>query len=211
MGETYNIYCDESCHLENDRQPIMVLGAIWCPRDRAREIAEQIRQIKIRHGLSPHMEIKWEKVSPAKESFYLDLLNYFFDNDQLNFRALIADKKGLRHEDFQQSHDSWYYKMYFYTLAILFDPECRYRIYLDIKDTRSESKIRKLHDVLCNNMYDFQRQIIERVQSVRSHEVEQIQMADLLIGASRTLTETLKKARPKSPSLRGCSSDLDTA
>lgn len=25
----YNIYCDESCHLENDRQPIMVLGGMW--------------------------------------------------------------------------------------------------------------------------------------------------------------------------------------
>ncbi len=24
---TYNVYSDESCHLENDRQPIMALGA----------------------------------------------------------------------------------------------------------------------------------------------------------------------------------------
>lgn len=32
MGETYNIYCDESCHLENDRQQAMVLGAAPVPR-----------------------------------------------------------------------------------------------------------------------------------------------------------------------------------
>jgi len=25
----YNIYCDESCHLEHDRQPIMVIGGMW--------------------------------------------------------------------------------------------------------------------------------------------------------------------------------------
>jgi len=28
MSLIYNIYCDESCHLEHDRQPVMVLGAI---------------------------------------------------------------------------------------------------------------------------------------------------------------------------------------
>jgi len=36
--------------------------------------------------------------------------------------------------------------------------------------------------VLCNNMYDFSRQIIERLQIVRSSEVEILQMADLLTG-----------------------------
>lgn len=108
MGDTYNIYCDESCHLENDGNAIMVLGAVWCPIGQARQIAEQIRDIKVQHGLSPTMEIKWEKVSPAKQIFYLRLIDYFFDNDQLNFRALIADKRGLRHDDFNQSHDSWY-------------------------------------------------------------------------------------------------------
>ncbi len=197
MATTYNLYCDESCHLEHDGQPVMVLGAIWCPLDRAHEIAIRIREIKIRHGLSPKLEIKWEKVSPAKKAFYVDLLDYFFDNDHLNFRALIADKAGLNHARFEQTHDIWYYKMYFYALAILFEPESRYRIYLDIKDTRSENKIQKLHDVLCNNMYDFERKIIERVQSVRSHEVEQIQLADLLIGAisyaNRNLTQNSAK------------------
>ncbi len=28
MSQVFNIYCDESCHLENDRQKAMVLGAI---------------------------------------------------------------------------------------------------------------------------------------------------------------------------------------
>ncbi len=197
MATTYNIYCDESCHLEHDGQPVMVLGAVWCPCDRAREIAVRIREIKIRHGFNPRLEIKWEKVSPARKAFYLDILDYFFDDDRLHFRALIADKKELTHEDFGQTHDTWYYKMYFHTLAILFDPESRYRIYLDIKDTHSEAKIRKLHDVLCNNMYDFERKIIERVQSVRSHEIEQIQVADLLIGATSYANRGLNQSEAK--------------
>ena len=51
MSETYNLYCDESCHLENDGQQAMVLGAVWCPSDKRREIADRIREIKIKHGL----------------------------------------------------------------------------------------------------------------------------------------------------------------
>jgi len=123
-------------------------------------------------------------MAPAKAAFYLDVLDYFFDDDDLHFRALIVPNKDeLRHADFGQSHDEWYYKMYFDMLKVLFEPHAEYRTYLDIKDTRSAAKVAKLHDVLCNNMYDFERRIIARVQTVRSHEVEQLQLADLLIGA----------------------------
>jgi hypothetical protein len=73
--------------------------------------------------------------------------------------------------------------MYFDMLKVIFNPESKYRIYLDIKDTRSVDKRDKLHDVLCNNILDFNREIIERVQAVRSEEVEILQLADLLIGA----------------------------
>lgn len=184
MTETYNVYCDESCHLEYDQQPVMVLGAIWCPVSSAREANETIREIKRRHGLTPLFEIKWTKVSPAKSAFYLELVDYFFNNAALHFRALIVpDKTKLQHEQYQQDHDTWYYKMYFDMLKVILAPDDRYRIYLDIKDTRSADKTAKLHDVLCNNFYDFERQIIERVQTVRSHEVELLQLADLLIGA----------------------------
>jgi len=32
MSQEFNVYCDEPCHLENDRQPVMLLGAILCPK-----------------------------------------------------------------------------------------------------------------------------------------------------------------------------------
>lgn len=183
MTQTYNIYCDESCYLEYDRQPVMVLGAIWCPLEKSRMIAESIREIKTIHSLPPTFEIKWTKVSPAKVDFYLELINYFFDNTDLHFRVLVVpDKTKLQHDQYGQDHDTWYYKMYFDMLKVILDPTACYRIYLDIKDTRSAAKIARLHDVLCNNMYDFQRKIIERVQTVRSNEVETLQLTDLLIG-----------------------------
>jgi hypothetical protein len=39
----YNIYCDVSCHLENDRQKAMVLGAIVCSKEKTLATFKQIR------------------------------------------------------------------------------------------------------------------------------------------------------------------------
>ena len=73
--------------------------------------------------------------------------------------------------------------MYFSMLKGILEPDSRYRIYLDIKDTRSAPKVAKLHQVLTNTVYDFSQRIVERLQPVRSHEAEILQLADLLIGA----------------------------
>lgn len=195
MSDTFNVYCDESCHLENDHQKAMVLGAGWCPLEKTREIAVRLREIKQKHGLSPQFEVKWTKVSPAKKGFYLDLIDYFFDDDDLHFRALIIpDKSLLHHAAFPgQNHDVWYYKMYFDMLKVIFRPDARYRIYLDVKDTRGARKAARLHEVLCNDRYDFSRKVIERLQLVHSHEIEQLQLTDLLIGAIAYLNRGLRE------------------
>lgn len=183
MSETFNIYCDESCHLPNDRQGTMVLGAIGCLLSKTREIAKRLHEIKQEHGLSPDFEVKWNKVSVAKLDFYRAWVDYFFDDDDLVFRAVIASKDGLQHDAYGQDHDTWYYKMMFLLLGHMIRPDSKVRIYLDKKDTRSAVKVRKLHDVLCNDRLDFDHEIIERVQVVESHAVEQMQLADLLMGA----------------------------
>jgi len=184
MSQTYNVYCDESCHLENDGLGVMVLGAIWCPTNHARTASDRLRALKAEHGLGPLFESKWVKVSPAKKDYYTGAVDVFWRDDDLHFRALVVpDKSRLRHAAFEQTHDTWYYKMYFDMLKAILNPSDCYRIYLDIKDTRSADKTRKLHEVLSNNVYDFDRRIIERVQTVRSHEVELLQLADLLVGA----------------------------
>jgi hypothetical protein len=80
---------------------------------KARETAVRLREIKTAHGLPSDFELKWTKVSPAKLGFYMEVLNYFFDDDDLHFRAWVAHKAGLRHADFGQTHADWYYKMMF--------------------------------------------------------------------------------------------------
>ncbi len=184
MKTTINIYCDESCHLPRDGQKAMVLGALWCFDAKVGEHHQAIAELKAKHRLSPFFEIKWSKVSPSKIGFYRELADYFFDNRTMGFRAwVIPDKSILSHEKHNQTHDDWYYKMYFYLLRNLISTERKYRVYLDIKDTRSRLKLQKLRQVLSNANYDFSREIIERIQHVRSHDVGLMQLADFLIGA----------------------------
>lgn len=183
MTETFNLYCDESCHLPNDGKPLMVQGVVTCPLGKSREIAVRLREIKQKHAMAKGFEVKWNKVSEGKIAFYLDWLDYFFDDDDLSFRAVVADKVGLQHDAFEQDHDDWYYKMMFQLVQHVIRPDACFRIYLDKKDTRSAQKVSKLHDVLCNNLLDFNRLVVERVQVIESHAVEQMQLADLLMGA----------------------------
>lgn len=198
MGTSYSIYCDESCHLLNDGINIMVLGAVWCPTEKRRDIYCAIRAIKQKHSLSSDFEMKWEKVSPGKIEFYQDVFKYFMETKELNFRALVVtDKSKLRHGAFEQDHDTWYYKMYYTMLKPILSIDDEYKIYLDIKDTRSADKVNQLHKVLCNHLRDFHKNNIKNIQNTRSHEVELIQLTDLLIGcvgyANRRLTTSIAK------------------
>jgi predicted nucleic acid-binding protein len=195
----YNIYCDESCHLEHDRQPIMVIGGVWCPKNRVKENSERIRDLKNKYN--SRGELKWVKVSESRQDYFLELVDYFFTTPYLNFRCIVVDNKSkLDHKYFNQgSHDSFYYKMYFYMLRHILKSEYRYNIYLDIKDTRSAQKLVKLKEVLCNNVNDFTQQMIRNLQNIHSHESEVLQLADLLIGAisyhNRNLSDNITKKK----------------
>lgn len=196
--ETYNIYCDESCHLEHDGIKPMLLGCVWCPKAERKEIFRRLRDIKVRNGLKPNCELKWNAVSSSKLSYYFDVLDYFFDNSNLHFRVLIVpDKSALRHKDFAQTHDQFYYKMYFDLLKTILSPQNEYNIFIDIKDTQSEKKVRKLRNVLCNNAYDFDKRLVKKIQQVRSHEVELVELADFLIGAISYVHRGLTTSKAK--------------
>lgn len=178
-----NIYCDESSHLENDRQPFLVLGAVKCPKDLARTVSEEIRAIKAAHGRKPHIEAKWTSISPANVNMYLALLDFFFTNVNLKARIVVAPKTGLDHTRFNQTFDDWYFKMYYQLLEKGVDREAENFIYLDMKDNRSAGKVAILREYLANRLQDFDGKIIKNLQVIRSHESELVQLADILIGA----------------------------
>jgi hypothetical protein len=195
---TINIYCDESCHLENDQKKVMVLGAAWGEIDKCKEASRALIDLKKRHGLKATYDMKWVTVSPSKLDFFLEVIDYFFDSSQLMFRAIIVPDKGiLDHKNHNQTHDDWYYKMFFVLLKNILNRKNQYRIYLDIKDTRSNAKVVKLGQIIQTSMLDFDSSIVERLQQIRSHESQLIQFADLFIGAVGYANRGLTTSRAK--------------
>ena len=178
-----NIYCDESCHLEHDKQNVMAIGGIACPNYAKFNVYEDIKKIKVRHSIMYHQEIKWNKVSKGKQTYYEDLINYFFENELLRFRGvLLPNKSVLRHNEFSQSHDDFYYKMYYYTISYFLNEEDDIEVYIDMKDTNSMKKIKKLEEVLHNKARNRSKEVT-KIQQIRSHENSILQLTDLLLGA----------------------------
>lgn len=183
MSQLYNIYCDESCHLENDHQHVMLLGCVWCCKDISLKYATDIRNIQNNHNA--HGEIKWAKVSMSRVDFYKEIVEWYFSRDELFFRSVVvANKDILRHDIYNEnSHDTFYYKMYFSLLSKVLSPDCFYNIYLDVKDTRSRFKLRALKEILCNNVHDFTNGMISHIQNIHSYESSLMQLCDLFMGA----------------------------
>ncbi|BDR52195.1 hypothetical protein KIM372_01020 [Bombiscardovia nodaiensis] len=180
----YNLYCDESCYLEHDDSNAMTIGAVIVPKEKRTEICSRIIEIKKKYDISPTNEIKWSKARNKLLPLYLDLVDYFFDDDDISFRVvLIPEKQLLNHEKWKQSHNTWYYKMYFEMLKVIFNPDNSYNVYIDIKDTHSNFRVKQLQDVCNNNIYDFNKNIVRKIQTIRSDEVQIMQLTDILIGA----------------------------
>lgn len=184
-GRIFNAYCDESCHLEHDRIPVMGFGLISVDSSKVRDISREITAIKKDAGCTG--ELKWTKVSPKNVGFYCDLIDYFFSREELSFRALIVhDKDKLDHSCYNAgSHDLFYYKMYYYLIrnVVEYDRDKEWRVYIDIKDTRSALKVHKLREVLASNFHDYDSRMIGKIQQIRSDESAILQMTDFILGA----------------------------
>lgn len=172
--KTFNLYCDESSHLRNDGQPYMLLAYLLVPYNQAIRHKERLFSIKREHNFFG--ELKWTKVSSSQKQFYLDVIDYFFDTD-ICFRALVV-KKNQVDVHLQEDYDTFYYKMYYQLINHKMDYRHVYNIYLDIKDTLSTSKVKKLEEILQTKFG-----VIRNLQNIHSHESIFLQITDLILGA----------------------------
>ena len=190
MGKTFNIYCDESCHLENDHKNFMLIGSVSSAYNQVKRHTERINNIKKKYHY--YGEIKWSNVSTSQQMFYKELINYFFDTD-LRYRAVVINKSKVNNEAHNQDYDTFYYKMYYYLLNHNKNSSYNYNVYLDIKDTLSAFKVNKLKEIL-NTKFG----VFRNVQNIRSHESTIMQLADFITGAiSYNLNNTEKKVMAK--------------
>ena len=109
----YNVYCDESCHLVSNDSQYMLIGAVYCPKYKVKKANEYIEHLKENYNLSNKIELKWNKIDKKTEKLYLDIINYFFNNDDLKFRVIVVDKTKLDHEKYHQTENDFYHKAYY--------------------------------------------------------------------------------------------------
>ncbi len=86
------VYCDETGHLAYDHATNMILGALLVPRERVRPLTMALRERLAALGWPAKRELKWTKVSPAGLKFYETALDFFLNEPDLRFRALITPK-----------------------------------------------------------------------------------------------------------------------
>lgn len=188
MSKTFNFYCDESTHLQNDGMPYMMIAYVSTAFNQMQTHKDAIKAIKAKHKIKG--EIKWSNVSHGAYSFYSDLIDYFFATD-LNFRSIIVDKSQIDEKREGFTYDDFYFLMYYQLIHHKINLGYTYNIYMDIKDTRSHKKLRKLNDVLKYNAS------IRNCQFIRSHESSFMQLTDLIMGAINYKLRALNKVTAK--------------
>ena len=182
MESEFNVYCDESCHLEHDGISIMAMGSMYCEKKNVQIFLKKIKEIKIKNNISTYSEIKWNKISPCNKNFYIDLLNCFFECEGLFFRGYVAQgKDSLDHKRFFQDYNTWYYKIYYRMLEYIINTDYRYNIYIDIKDTVGGEKVKELQKYL--NMKFGLLNPVDKIQIVDSKECSLLQLSDVFAGA----------------------------
>jgi len=176
----YKIFCDESCHLEHDGADIMVLGALHCKAETATQLTKHIKWLRHQHNY--HNELKWTKLIEKQWPFYKALIDLLLDTPEISFKSTVVQQKtSLDHQRYNAgSHNTFYYKMFYYTLRDFFKQGREYRIYLDYMDTLGGEKAKELCQVLQNST---QWPLKVDAFIVQSYEAQLIQLCDLLIGA----------------------------
>lgn len=189
INKTYNLYCDESTHIEGDGFPYMILSYVSTSYQQLKSHNDRIRDIKRKHFFKG--ELKWSKLSKSQFNCYKEIVEYFFMTD-LKFRAIIINKSELNHDKYKQTHNDFYDKMYFQLINHKLTPNDTFNIYIDIKDTHSYKKARSLKKYLER---DYQN--IRNVQVIRSYESELMQLTDVLMGAINYELRGLDKVMAK--------------
>lgn len=207
------IYCDESRpevifgnkNKLNQYNKYMLIGGIWIRKEDREIIKRKIKKLQQRHNT--YGEIKWKSVSPSKLSFYLELVNLFFENE-IRFRCIIIDGNEFDSKQYHESDDELgFYKFYYQLIFHWLAPFESHSIYLDYKKNKLHDRLQTLEKVLSVSSLS----LINRVQAVPSKESLLIQLSDFLVGAINYKFHGLKTSESKLAIIKSIENNLGHA
>jgi hypothetical protein len=180
----FEVYCDES-RQDLFRAPLpgenyVLIGGVWLKADKRTAYKAAIRELREKHHVGG--EFAWNRVSPSRVEFYLDLVRFFCGEsaDDLRFRVIVLRSDELNAVHFAQSDNELMFYKFYYQLLHHWILDCNeYRIFLDAKTNRLHGRQKTLERCLSS------ANLLSKVtvQALPSHEVSLIQLADVLIGA----------------------------
>jgi hypothetical protein len=180
----FEVYCDEAnpdvMTSAKPRAQHLMIGSLWLPAERRDEIKRGIGALRQRHNAWG--EIKWNKVSPNRQAFYLDLVDLFFSHgESLRFRCIAVDRAQLDMQLHDNDGELGFYKFYYQLLHHWILDFNEYRVFCDAKTNRDPKRLSVL--ARCLSRANLTSSIAD-IQSLPSHEVVLIQLCDLLLGAA---------------------------
>jgi len=175
------VYCDESrqelFHSPPSSGNYVLIGGIWIKAQERPALKEAIKALRARHCV--YGEFKWNRVSPSRLGLYKDLIRLFFSRD-ICFRTVVIESDELNRVRFHQAdNELMFYKFYYQLLHHWILDFNNYRVFLDTKTNRVRDRLKTLERCLSNSNISS----VVSVQALPSHEVDLIQLVDVLIGA----------------------------
>ncbi|MGV3774107.1 MAG: DUF3800 domain-containing protein [Verrucomicrobiales bacterium] len=193
-AEEWVVYCDESRHNASPRNVYLSIGSLWLRRSEKERLHGLLKNLRSDLGLNG--EIKWNKVSERRLQDYKRLIDFFLNEDAIQFRALVANQKALASADFMEGdHELGFYRMYFALIAGCMRPQRRYLVLLDFKKNKGADRYRVLREKLEHFAKGWAW--IDDLTVIDSSESPLAQLSDLLTGAVAGAWSGFEKAGPK--------------
>lgn len=180
----FEVYCDETLPdlftSANPNGRFLMIGSLWLPSDMRNTAKERIAELRKKHAA--HGEIKWRKISPSKQDFYIELIDLFMSFGlDMRFRCVAVDRTEVSMGRLNGDAELGFYKFYYQAIHHWILDNNEYSIFCDLKLNRDRSRLSTLKTVLGHANRTSQ---IEDVQSLPSPEVVLLQLCDVLLGAA---------------------------
>ncbi|MCK3771275.1 DUF3800 domain-containing protein [Microbacterium aerolatum] len=180
------VYCDESRpELFVSAEPsgdLTLIGSLWIPADCRSELKDEVQRLRRKHSVWG--EFKWQKVAPSKVDFYHDIVDLFFDAQDMRFRTIVIDADRLDLPRFHGADSELgFYKFYYQLLTHWIHPANEYSVFCDDKVNRDRSRLSTLGRVLSNK---HPRADINPIHAVSSSQSAMVQVCDVLLGAAQS-------------------------
>lgn len=180
----FEVYCDETLpDLLTSTRPdgrYLMIGTLWLPEELHDAAKHKIADLRKKHGT--HGEMKWRKISPASEDFYLALIELFMSyGSEMRFRCIAVDRNEVNLGLLNGDAELGFYKFYYQAIHHWILDNNEYRVFCDLKLNRDRTRLSTLKKVLGHANSTSK---IQSVQSLPSGEVVFLQLCDVLLGAA---------------------------